>query len=781
MKNLFLVLSLCLACSSYSQDANVRKLMKLAEKGDTQAQIELADAYFNGKGVKRSFQDAVTWLQKAAEAGDAQSQYQLATCYLEGKGVSKSDEAAVQWLEKAASAGIPAAQRQLALCYRDGRGVAQSNEKYFTWIEKNADNEKPEVQLDLAKAYYNADGVKKDISKARLWAEKAAKKGNAEAEYLLAWWNYQNNPNSNDALQSLLKIAEKGNENAQYTIAQAYLKGNGFQRSEETGIDWLEKSAAKGNSDAQYTLANYYFYGNSPLIGKSYKKAIDYYTKAAAKGNAAAQRQLSVCLYNGVGGTQSFRDAFNWISRSLNSESTPVAENNLGVCYATGNGTRTSAPQAIELFQKAANAGDAMAMYNLGAILLEEGQLDVKKSFEYLEKAAAKNNLLALKKLGDLYYSGKYTNQSEERAFEYYNKAAQQVPTPQNETLDYFFQQQDEAYSDVLYILSQCYANGKGVKKSVKDAEVWAIKAAELSNKNAFEWLLKKVDANDPKDPASPAVILTVADGLFYGKGSKKNNDKAFALYEKLAKQENTAAQKRLVEFYLDNKNPKKDLEKGIALQEKIAKKGDTETQLSLGKYYLTLVPDTTTPTTQRVQPKPQTATNTSTTTQPRRGEIAMQHRSAIKADVYPSEPKKGMKYINETKGVFWLQKAAEQNNADAQNELGNYYDAKQDFAQAINHYQKAAQRNLPAGQYNLGNCYYNGTGTERSYDRAADLYKQAAREGYAAAQYRLGHCYYHGEGIAQSDNRAADWFEQACDNGEQRGCEMLRVVTTKK
>ena len=87
----------------------------------------------------------------------------------------------------------------------------------------------------------------------------------------------------------------------------------------------------------------------------------------------------------------------------------------------------------------------------------------------------------------------------------------------------------------------------------------------------------------------------------------------------------------------------------------------------------------------------------------------------------------------------------------------------------------------MPAGQYNLGNCYYNGTGAERSYDRAADLYKQAAREGYAAAQYRLGHCYYHGEGIAQSDNRAADWFEQACDNGEQRGCEMLRVVTTKK
>ena len=62
------------------------------------------------------------------------------------------------------------------------------------------------------------------------------------------------------------------------------------------------------------------------LIGKFYKKAIDYYSKAAAKGDANAQRQLSVCLYNGIGGTQSYRDAFNWLSRSVNADPTPVTE-----------------------------------------------------------------------------------------------------------------------------------------------------------------------------------------------------------------------------------------------------------------------------------------------------------------------------------------------------------------------------------------------------------------------------------------------------------------------
>ena len=784
MKNLFLALSILLVANAYGQDSNMRKIMRLAEKGDAQAQMELADAYFNGKGgLKRSFQDAVVWLEKAAEAGDVNAQYQIAQCYMEGKGVAKSEEKGVEWLTKVAEGGNADAQRQLALCYRDGRGVAQSNEKYFFWIEKVADGEKPETQLDLAKAYYVGDGVEKNLNKARFWAEKSSAKGNLEAEYLLAKWAYEASPNSPDALQKLMKVAEKGNPEAQNAIGQAYLNGKGVTKSEEKAIEWLEKAAAKGSAEALYTMGNFYFYGNSPLIGKFYKKAIEYYSKAAAKGDANAQRQLSVCLYNGIGTAQSYRDAFNWVSKSVNADPTPITENNLGVCYTTGNGTRASIPQAMELFQKASEAGDAMAQYNLGSLLLEEGQLDVKKGFEYLEKSAAKNNLLALKKLGDLYYNGKYTNLTRERGFEYYTKAAQQVPATATETLDYFFQQQDEVYSEVLYLLSQCYAEGKGVKKSGKEAEMWAIKAADLSNKAAFDYLLKRVEANDPKDPASVNAILTVADGYFYGKGAKKDYNKAFELYEKLAKQENLVAQKRLVEYYSDAKNPKKDAEKTLSWQERIAKRGDAETQYQLGKYYLTLVPDTATNTasTPAQTAKPAQAAATATTTTQQNNNPSIRHRSAMKANVKFTSKEKPMKYISETKGVQWLTKAAEQNYVQAQNELGTYYTAKQDFGQALNYYQKAAQRDFAEAQCNLANCYYNGTGAERSYEKAAELYRQSARNGYPIAQYRLAHCYFHGEGIGQSDNRAADWFDQACENGEQRGCEMLRVVIGKK
>mgnify|MGYP001691433622 CR=1 FL=1 len=41
MKNLFLAVSVLLASFAYGQDASVKKLIKLAEKGDVKSQSEL--------------------------------------------------------------------------------------------------------------------------------------------------------------------------------------------------------------------------------------------------------------------------------------------------------------------------------------------------------------------------------------------------------------------------------------------------------------------------------------------------------------------------------------------------------------------------------------------------------------------------------------------------------------------------------------------------------------------------------------------------------------------
>ena len=65
----------------------------------------------------------------------------------------------------------------------------------------------------------------------------------------------------------------------------------------------------------------------------------------------------------------------------------------------------------------------------------------------------------------------------------------------------------------------------------------------------------------------------------------------------------------------------------------------------------------------------------------------------------------------------------AEQENGDAQNDLGYMYYAghgvSKDYAEAIKWYRKAADQGHALGQYNLGVMYDKGLGVPKEYDEA--------------------------------------------------------------
>jgi len=84
-----------------------------AEKGDAEAQFNLALCYKNGWGVSKNMAEAVKWYQKAAEKEYAPAQFNLALCYKNGWGVSKNMAEAVKWYQKAARHGIPNAKKAL--------------------------------------------------------------------------------------------------------------------------------------------------------------------------------------------------------------------------------------------------------------------------------------------------------------------------------------------------------------------------------------------------------------------------------------------------------------------------------------------------------------------------------------------------------------------------------------------------------------------------------------------------------------------------------------------
>jgi TPR repeat protein len=88
------------------------------------------------------------------------------------------------------------------------------------------------------------------------------------------------------------------------------------------------------------------------------------------------------------------------------------------------------------------------------------------------------------------------------------------------------------------------------------------------------------------------------------------------------------------------------------------------------------------------------------------------------------------------------IQIAAEQGNAQAQHNLGVMYadgqGVKQDYAAAVQWFEKAAKQGIAQAQTNLGVLYETGQGVKQDYAAARRWYEQAAGQGFVEAQNHL-------------------------------------------
>lgn len=107
--------------------AGYESYKKLAEAGDIDAQLNLADIYFYGiEGFMQNFDrvKAFQWHLKAAEQGNIVAQIAVADAYRKGgierprgNGVEKDEAKAIEWYQKAAEQGSEEAQKTLKNTY----------------------------------------------------------------------------------------------------------------------------------------------------------------------------------------------------------------------------------------------------------------------------------------------------------------------------------------------------------------------------------------------------------------------------------------------------------------------------------------------------------------------------------------------------------------------------------------------------------------------------------------------------------------------------------------
>ena len=94
---------------------------------------------------------------------------------------------------------------------------------------------------------------------------------------------------------------------------------------------------------------------------------------------------------------------------------------------------------------------------------------------------------------------------------------------------------------------------------------------------------------------------------------------------------------------------------------------------------------------------------------------------------------------------ISFIQKRAEQGDAEAQFQLARYYywgwETERDPAKAVEWYTKAAEQGNESAQFNLALCYEYGCGVEKNLIKAVEWCRKAAAQGNESARNELALC----------------------------------------
>ena len=180
-------------------------------------------------------------------------------------------------------------------------------------------------------------------------------------------------------------------------------KGTEAETPEKKLAD-LMRRAEQGNSQAQFSLGSLYHKGEGVL--KDAARAVEWYQKAATQGHASAQSKLGGMYHKGEGVPEDVAKAVEWWQKAAEQEHAQ-AQFMLGSMYRVGHikGVPRDAVKAAEWYQKAVAQGDAPAQIMLGTMYADGERVpkDTAKAFEWLQKAAAQGNGAAQVMLGMMY------------------------------------------------------------------------------------------------------------------------------------------------------------------------------------------------------------------------------------------------------------------------------------------------------------------------------------------------------------------------------------------
>lgn len=274
-------------------EQSVIKIIQRAEGSDVDAQYELAERYYLGKGVVRNIGKYIFWLQCASENGSYDAKFQLGKELYQGRYCKKDETNGKELMLQAALTMNPDAICFLA-CKIKELGLNESIiGELVTGLENSGRILTVRQLLNLA-VYYSIDTLLSyDLRKAIDFARRAY-----EQDEKLAWETYvsllrieNTSEHAALALRVLRETAVNGCSNAAKILGKQYEDAAKTENDTMTAIYWYRMAADAGDVDTQVHLAEIYEQGLG--IEKDLEKAIYWYRIAAYHGSEAAHRKVS--------------------------------------------------------------------------------------------------------------------------------------------------------------------------------------------------------------------------------------------------------------------------------------------------------------------------------------------------------------------------------------------------------------------------------------------------------------------------------------------------------
>lgn len=487
-------------------------------------------------------------------------------------------------------------------------------------------------------------------------------------------------------------------EKALYYLDTSYLYGDGYgtyqlallhlyhDQYQDTakGLKYLDDAVELKYIDALVSKAYLYYEGS--LIEQDLPAARALLEEAVALGSGYAAYRLGAIYEEGMyseDGEPDYQTALSWYEKAAGMDDTNGYEY-AGRYYLLGLGCESDKERARAYYEKGYAKDSAFCAVEL-ALMYEEGngvEENPQKCFEYLKSTAEWEYPYGLYLLGRCYKYSIGTEEDPDRAFEYFKKAA------------------DGGNEKALAELAQCYEYAYGVEedaqlalkymkasaeKGLPYAEyktgyyyMYGLEGVPVDYKEAVDWLTKAGDDD------YPYASLELGDFYLYDFGESGEQEKAYAFYEKAARQDCV------------NEGLGLCLENGWGVE---ANEGEAF------KYYLKAAED-----------------------------------GYIRAMFYT-----GLAYYfgtgvkqNYPEAFRWFNDAANQEHIPS-----IYYKGKmllagdgcmQDLGEGITLLKTAAENDEKHAQFDLGNCYLVGKGVEENEDLAMEWFEKAADNGHEEA-----------------------------------------------